>query len=314
MKCSELGTRNWELGVFSSALRVPRSEFKKVSSDKTIYQVALVDDTPTIHQLLEEILVDEWRMTSFYSCRDFWNYDKKLAFDVILLDVQFPGESGFDLLIKLKQDAKVKQIPVVMFTELGDLDHEKESFLLGANDFIAKPFKVGELLIRMKASILRTQELLMVALIDPLTELYNMRAFDKMATKEVEQAKRHKYPLTLSMIDLNTFKKVNDELGHAAGDEYLKTFSKTIRSVFNDGSSIFRYGGDEFIVLSPYQGQDQVKSKLNKLSEECGKNSDLKKLSWRGCAFGTAQYPEDGKDLTLLVKQADQEMYLNKRR
>lgn len=281
-------------------------------SEKPIYRVALVDDTPAIHHMLKEVLIDEWQLTSFYSCRDFLNYDQKLDFDVILLDIQFPGESGFDLLTELKGDSKLKQVPIVLLTELGDLDHKKEGFLLGANDFISKPFKVGELLIRMKACIQRTQELLLVALIDPLTDLYNLRAFEKMSVREIGQAQKHGYSLTLTVIDLNRFKLINDEKGHETGNRYLKIFSDLLSSCFSENSNLFRYGGDEFIILSPYESHSVIKKKIMTLAQLCKDNLELNNISWKGFAHGTAEYPTDGSNLKNLIEKADKEMYLNK--
>jgi len=280
-----------------------------MEKETSIYRVALVDDTPAIHEMLKEVLIDEWQLSSFYSCRDFLNYKDKLAFDIVLLDVQFPGESGFDLLTELKGDTKLKQIPVIILTELGDLDHEKEGFLLGANDFIAKPFKLGELLIRMKASIQRTQELLLVALIDSLTELYNLRAFEKMAVKEIDQAHQHGYPLVFTLIDLNHFKKVNDEKGHQAGNSYLKSFADLLRFNFTKNSVVFRYGGDEFIILTPYENSVSVEEKILSLDKTCKSDPNLVKLSWHGFCCGLAEYPKDGDSLDQLIEKADQQMY-----
>jgi diguanylate cyclase (GGDEF)-like protein len=86
---------------------------------------------------------------------------------------------------------------------------------------------------------------------DPLTRLYNRLGFDELATRELSRARRNRTPITLLIFDLDGFKQVNDERGHAAGDDLLRTVGDAIRRTIRDIDVAARLGGDEFAVLLP---------------------------------------------------------------
>ncbi|MGH2466145.1 MAG: diguanylate cyclase domain-containing protein, partial [Candidatus Limnocylindrales bacterium] len=94
------------------------------------------------------------------------------------------------------------------------------------------------------------------ALVDPLTGLGNHRAFQETLGRELEQARRHRYPVTLMLLDLDDFKQVNDRAGHASGDAILSTFGLLLTGGVRRGDGAFRIGGDEFAVVMPHTDGD----------------------------------------------------------
>ncbi len=96
---------------------------------------------------------------------------------------------------------------------------------------------------------LRYQSALQLALIDPLTRLGNRAALDSALRRELQLAERHHYELSMLMIDVDHFKKINDQYGHSMGDQVLQEIARTIETVCRESDITFRYGGEEFVVL-----------------------------------------------------------------
>lgn len=109
----------------------------------------------------------------------------------------------------------------------------------------------------------------MLSLTDELTGLSNRRAFLRRLEDEVARVQRYGFPLTLALIDLDHFKEVNDEHGHAAGDEVLRVYSRNILSIFRHHDLVARYGGEEFAVLLPNTDIDGASRALHKVAERC---------------------------------------------
>jgi len=93
---------------------------------------------------------------------------------------------------------------------------------------------------------------------DPLTKIYNRKKFEDECTKAIKVAHKYRMPISLMMIDIDYFKKVNDTYGHQTGDEVLRRVAKTIELQLRDGDILGRYGGEEFIVLLPQATKDDA--------------------------------------------------------
>ncbi|WP_229837747.1 GGDEF domain-containing protein [Cellvibrio zantedeschiae] len=107
---------------------------------------------------------------------------------------------------------------------------------------------LGALVYPMR-NALRHQAAMQLALLDPLTRLGNRAALDNALRRELQLAERHHHELSLLMIDVDHFKKINDQYGHTLGDQVLQEIARTIESVCRETDISFRYGGEEFVVL-----------------------------------------------------------------
>lgn len=108
------------------------------------------------------------------------------------------------------------------------------------------------------------------SLTDGLTGLYNRRSMDHLMAREVALAERHGHPLSVVMIDLDKFKEVNDDHGHAAGDHLLKAFADCVRMTLRKTDLAFRYGGDEFLIALPQTPVGQAQQVVQKLRQAFG--------------------------------------------
>ncbi len=174
--------------------------------------------------------------------------------DLILLDVDMPDMSGFDVCRRLKASPTLFMIPVIFLSGSGGPEDKVRGLDLGAVDFVTKPFDAFELRARVRTA-LRTkylQDLLRdFAVIDPLTELSNRRALDERLGQEWTRLVRHGGVLSVIMADIDHFKAVNDQFGHPAGDEVLRQVARLLIQSCRQSDTLARYGGEEFAVVAP---------------------------------------------------------------
>lgn len=152
----------------------------------------------------------------------------------------------------------------------------------------------------------RTMQLRELALHDPLTKLLNQRAFYDNLRRELSRADRNNSSVCLAYLDLNDFKKLNDSLGHKAGDALLETVGLAMKEALRDADTACRYGGDEFCIIMPSTEISQAISTCERLSEYF----DRKTTSGTTFSIGIAQScPEKRVDMDEMVKLADAKMY-----
>jgi two-component system, cell cycle response regulator len=177
--------------------------------------------------------------------------------DLILLDLDMPDMSGFDVCRILKADPELRMIPVLFLSGSATSDDKVRGLDLGAVDYITKPFDTCELRARVRSTI-RTKELqdLLIehAHIDPQTGLPNRRALMDRLQMEWARLQRHRGELSFVMADIDYFKRVNDTYGHSVGDKVLQEVARTIAGQCREIDLPARYGGDEFAVVVPNQG------------------------------------------------------------
>jgi len=148
----------------------------------------------------------------------------------------------------------------------------------------------------------RSQEL---AMRDPLTGLFNRRAFSERLLREIERCTTHGGCLTYVMIDVDDFKRINDTFGHGYGDTVLKKLGDTLVRSSRSGDMVGRYAGDEFVVLLADVDRDLARTLVGRLS------ADLK-AHHLPCSLGAALFPDDARDAPSLMAAADQALYVTK--
>ncbi len=177
--------------------------------------------------------------------------------DLILLDLGSSDLDGLGVLRALKKDSLAHLIPVITLAAADDVDKRIESLDEGAADCIARPYSLAELIARIRA-VLQTkgrEDLLRrrvtfledLAASDPLTSLLNRRAFIDRFHLEMERATRHEHPLSCLILDIDSFKSMNDRYGHQVGDDVLRQIAKVMLDGRRDEDAMCRYGGDEFV-------------------------------------------------------------------
>jgi len=219
------------------------------------------------------------------------------------------------VLAELRQTEDVSEIENLRWT----LIREVEKLLKGHNELADKLDNTQHYL-QLFASDSRelTDELTRVRLLsltDELTSLPNRRAFMRRLEDEVARVQRYGFPLSFVLMDLDHFKAVNDEYGHAAGDEVLRVYSRNILSIFRHHDMVARYGGEEFAVLLPNTDSDGAVRALNKVRRRAnetrwqtnGTMSNVPTFS-----AGVSLY-KPGESATAFIERADKALYRAKR-
>lgn len=169
--------------------------------------------------------------------------------------------------------------------------------------------------LRLSAAALATSrdEMKAMAVTDPLTRCYNRRLLYEIAEHELEPHRRYNLPLSLLYIDIDHFKAINDTRGHQTGDEVLKTVGSILRELTRQADYVFRWGGDEFLVLlSAAEPEARIKAQqIRTAFLESAIVSDLP--DGVDVSIGTVPVPPDTDDFDPLIDQADREMYRRKR-
>lgn len=148
------------------------------------------------------------------------------------------------------------------------------------------------------------------AVTDPLTGLGNRAGFERAVRQELARARRYDHPLNVVMIDLDNFKRINDSFGHAVGDRALMEVATALKESKRAHDSVFRWGGDEFVLLLPEVTPESARLAMHRLAA-IASATEVQGIHL-GASVGLASYPVDGQDGAALLALADSRMYESK--
>ena len=238
--------------------------------------------------------------------------------DLVLLDIVMPDMSGFEVLSTLKVSRITRSIPVIIITGLSDAENEEKGLILGAVDYITKPFKEAIVRARIKAHQTIVEQMKLIerqSLYDPLTNILNRRSFDFNCEALWAHSIRQQEAVSILMIDVDNFKAFNDTYGHQAGDLALQTTTKAISASLKRASDlVFRWGGEEFTVLLPNTCEDGAEKIAEHIRESVEKAEipSISDISLPGvtASIGVSSVvPSIGSAISELIRQADKAMY-----
>lgn len=304
-------------------------------------RILVVDDDPVMRNLLRALLEK-----AGHEVMDADNGQTALGLalesqpHIMIIDWLMPNMDGLSLIRSLRQSKAGRTIYILMLTSLEEEERLVEAFENGADDFLHKPLiarvlsarlRAGQRVVRMQQEIERDREeirhfaaelavtnrrLQEAALTDPLTGLPNRRyAMDRLQ-QEWSGANRSGRPLCCMMMDLDEFKRINDHYGHDAGDAILRHCASVVKRVLRQEDVVCRLGGDEFLILCPDAGLEDVVQWAERIRRTVsGMPLNIGRLNIKATvSIGAAQRasgmltPED------LIKQADRGLYLAKQR
>ena len=240
-------------------------------------QIIIVDDDTAILNTAGHILCSHgMEVVALKSGQYFLDYIAEHGEpDLVLLDILMPEMDGFETLKKLREfeeQTKGAEIPVIFLTADDDSETESRGFDAGGTDFIRKPFDANVLIRRVENALSRHDQLKQLteeASTDNLTGFLNKSATDKSIRQAITKRSG-----CLIILDLDTFKLVNDLHGHTAGDRVLKTFAEHVRQLTDPDCIMGRIGGDEFLIFTSHADEVEVShfvQTLNELIESDGR-------------------------------------------
>jgi diguanylate cyclase (GGDEF)-like protein len=301
---------------------------------------SITADTPPAILLAEDDPVTRMLMTRFLKKAGYEvdavadgaeALDKMMRryYPILVTDWEMPGMDGVALCKAVRNIQLDGYVYALLLTARDSKEHIIAGLEAGADDYLVKPVHEPELIARLNAGrrILALEHSLRAAnhrnrilsITDALTGAYNRRYLMEQLPREVERCRRYAYPLSVIMCDIDHFKRINDERGHAAGDDVLQQFvSRVQRSIRSNSDWIARYGGEEFLLVLPeteYKSGVFVAEKVRGIirDETFGTRMGEAQVT---ASFGVAATGPNGPDLALkvegLIKAADQCLYLSK--
>ena len=287
--------------------------------------VLVIDDSPAIREQVVRTLSEVGLFDQYMEAKDGLEGFRTLIeskADLVICDVDMPRMDGFKFLQLVESRPELQGVPIIMLTGMMDFNSKIKGLEQGASDYLTKPFDTGELVARVKVQLkikslqdeLRKANELLKRLtnIDHLTNLFNRRYLAEILDGEFFRARRNNEYLSLIIVDIDYFKKVNDTYGHQNGDVVLGAVASLAQRQLRAYDSAARYGGEEFVLVIPgtsLAGGVMVAERLRQAVLEHSFPPPLEDLTVTISA-GVATYPSPNVDsVDSLFRQADEALY-----
>ena len=288
-----------------------------------LLKILVCDDDPADRKLVRAYLrqIDDREIVLLEAGRrdEIQNALDKGRIDLVFMDIQMPEKSGMEWLAEI---AEKKTAPVVMLTGSGNEEVAVQSLQKGAVGYLPKSKLSTEKLAetiddalkrwrQIQQSLANQEELERLANIDSLTGLVNRGAILRKLGEQTKYANRYREEFSLDMLDIDHFKKVNDQYGHLTGDDVLEQVAILVRQDIREADTAGRYGGEEFIIILP---RTDLSSALN-VAERVRKTIETSEMKdSKGNVFGITvsqgiSIYQPGEDEYSLISRADNALY-----
>lgn len=284
-------------------------------------KILVIDDSSVQADMLRSILEADYDITVAHTPEAGLHYARIGNYSLVLLDVIMPGMDGFDLLRKLQEEVVTEHVPVILITSLQDAENEEHGLVLGAVDYITKPYHPPIVKARVNTHVklyrYRTQ-VERQSMVDPMTGVPNRRSYDLCCHNKWQEAIRFRQPISLCMLDIDKFKVYNDTFGHPAGDKVICSVAQTATKYLRRSTDFFaRYGGEEFVAIimgnEARAAADQMK-RVCQAVEELHIAHASRIAPWVTVSIGgVTVVPDQGDSYDTYLKIADTMLYDAKR-
>lgn len=221
--------RNKDVKVLVADDSVVSRKFVRSLLEQHLYQVVEADDGISAWEILQQ----------------------QPDIQLLITDYNMPGLDGFGLILKVREKFSREELAIIGLSSDGDESLSARFIKNGANDFLQKPFVHEEFHCRVLNtldSLDMIRKLWEQANLDYLTSVYNRRYFFGLFEEQLEQIKQKNGTLSVALLDIDFFKRVNDTYGHDVGDEVLVEFASLLEHFFGQHFTVSRFGGEEFTV------------------------------------------------------------------
>ncbi len=241
--------------------------------------------------------------------------------DVLIVSLENDQLDGLRLCAYMRSEEATRDLPIIVVAEPDDSERAVRALELGASDIVIKPIDAEELNARVKTQVRKKRYLdalrsrldqsMELAVTDQLTGLHNRRYMRMQLEQFVRRAHMGDPQVSVLIVDLDFFKRINDIYGHNAGDEVLKEFSRRLRENIRPMDLACRYGGEEFVIVMPetrpglaYSAAERLRKKVAETPFRLKSGEDL-----RVTMSGGISTSEEDEDIDHLLKRADDALY-----
>lgn len=273
--------------------------------------ILIVDDNQENLRVLRKVLkLREYKVNLASSAEMAYQSIENSIPNLIMLDINMPNINGYEACETLKKKYNLIDVPIIFISANTDTLAKVKAFESGGVDYVSKPFAELEVLARVKVH-LDLQEaknkLKEQAMTDSLTGVFNRRYMLEKLKNIVSLAKRHEFPVSIIMSDVDRFKSINDNYGHQIGDEVLINLAKVIKENLRESDVLSRWGGEEFLVMLPHTNLDGAKivgEKIREMIQGCSWSESTLKVT---VSSGVSEYSSESIDQ--FINRADALLY-----
>ncbi|MGK0440736.1 MAG: two-component system cell cycle response regulator [Pseudohongiellaceae bacterium] len=282
--------------------------------------ILYIEDSASTAFLVSATLEDHgYQVDHYLSAEEGIHAFNNNYYDLLLTDVVLADLSGLTVVRAVRDSSSEEKqaMPIIAISSFNDNARKLELFSVGINDYLNKPVMNEELLARI-GNLIKNRQLLeslnkkqqqleRLALTDQLTSLYNRHYLMDIVPKRIKQAQRQGYTLSFIVVDIDFFKAINDNHGHAMGDEVLQAVAKQLAGGIRWEDIAARYGGEEFVILLDHcdrEGAMKIAEDLRKSIETlqpCGLTITA--------SFGITTLTSTESDFSTLFSKADEAVY-----
>jgi len=318
----ELRMREVTNNSFGAESISPSQQFSTIP---TAASIVLIEDRERTARHISQALSEIGKVTILEDQGDLLQQLHHLPCEVLIVSLNLGGSDGLRICSQVRSSEATRSLPILALYEEGDVTRLIRALDIGVNDAVSRPVDTNEIIARVRTQVRRgryersLRELLhnnlRMAVTDSLTGLFNRHYMQTHLERLVKDAGPAR-PLSLLMLDIDFFKPVNDEFGHAAGDTVLAEVAHCIQQNVRGVDLAARYGGEEFVILMPDTERElathvaeRLRIAVSELSVDTGNGSPLKVT----VSIGVATTGEEVKKSSDLIDFADSALYQAKK-
>jgi two-component system, cell cycle response regulator len=284
-------------------------------------KILIVDDEEDVRLLISKLLTSEgYTVVSAENGAEGFERFRHHAPDLVITDVKMPVRNGLEMLKDIKSTNT--NVDVIVLTGHSDESIAIDCLRCGAYDYLLKPLEELDVLIASVQRALQKRSLEIknnqlirkleeMVIRDPLTGLYNHRHLNKCMEEEIARSTRYHHKFVTLIADIDHFKIINDTHGHLFGDFVLKRLARLFEDNVRVADTIFRYGGEEFLIMFPETDEAMAVQVVERLMESIR----IHPFSCDGhctnitISIGAALFPDEAKDISQMIGLADRRLY-----
>lgn len=284
-------------------------------------KILIIDDEPEILELLSEVLQEEgYEVVKANDGVEGLEVFQSETPDLVVTDVKMPRKDGLGVLKEIRHSGS--DVDVIILTGHSDEATAIECLRSGAYDYLLKPVEDVEVLltavnraIHKRNLEIKNKQLIEqledMAIRDPLTGLHNSRQLHAFLDDEIIRSERYGHAFCIFIVDIDHFKAVNDTYGHLYGDHVLKKLGEIMSKIIRSSDQVFRYGGEEFVIIMPETGYDEAVAVVDRLMDAVRGHTFVydEQRAKITASIGGASFPFQSIDKVELMKLADQALY-----
>lgn len=284
------------------------------ASTQEPYRILVVDDSKAQAKYIENILHKSGMIPSvitdpmqiLVTLNDFQP-------EIIIMDMYMPGCTGMELARVIRQQDKFHSVPIIFLSAEDDVNKQLHAMSLGGDDFLTKPIEPKHLVATLVNRGRRARSLLALMIRDSLTGLFNHTHTLQLLDLEINKAQKKGQPLSFAMLDIDYFKKVNDNYGHPIGDRVLKSLSLFLKQRLRKTDHVGRYGGEEFAIVLPNTTERDANTILNEIRDRFSELPQPADDTTFNVTFSCGIAMSSSENSQSLCEKADQALYEAKR-